>query len=511
MASTPPRRVGRASTRVALLFVLVSLWPAGTADPEAALSGSSLLAKLMRTKPSSAAERFWAHPACQDCTPADVSLVRRWQRDGLVIARSFLDEQVLSDLQAAFEEIVAEHATKLEAEGKLSHPASDYISPRGGGSKLSSAATPMNATTSSVRGGGKYSFDEVYAAMYRDNLEHNGGASSDLPAYFRREAHRDEIYRLLMHERLQRVILCMLQAEALRLYPVYMMRGKVPDKLSGGSMTVDWHQDAEYTYYWYSNLNTTLAEMDRYAASIVNTWVAVSDVPLELGPVQLMHHSGRHLARADMLCKGCASQPANSKADSGALHKVTGRHAPSPPPPERLSGAEHPAVEYLRVHDIDRLAGERPELLETATMKRGDVIFFNQYVYHRGVPNTSPNKTRWSLDFRFQRAEEKTLRGEKGFVLGTPSQHGGRAGAVPSGVAYDSERYVGSAADWRGEIPSLRLSELRRQTGNTALGGNDWGRQHSLANSLPGAFDLKLDLKTQKKHQNRNGNHDELQ
>ena len=35
-------------------------------------------------------------------------------------------------------------------------------------------------------------------------------------------------------------------------------------------------------------------------------------------------------------------------------------------------------------HDIDRRIAERPDLLETANMKRGDVLFFNQYVYHRG-------------------------------------------------------------------------------------------------------------------------------
>ena len=32
----------------------------------------------------------------------------------------------------------------------------------------------------------------------------------------------------------------------LRLYPVYMLRGKPPDAVTGGRTTVDWHQDAEY-------------------------------------------------------------------------------------------------------------------------------------------------------------------------------------------------------------------------------------------------------------------------
>ena len=57
-----------------------------------------------------------------------------------------------------------------------------------------------------------------------------------------------------------------------------MLRGKPPDAVTGGRTTVDWHQDAEYTYYWYSPVNTTVDTMDRYAGSIVNAWLALEDV-----------------------------------------------------------------------------------------------------------------------------------------------------------------------------------------------------------------------------------------
>merc|ERR1711988_1505893 len=76
-------------------------------------------------------------------------------------------------------------------------------------------------------------------------------------------------------------------------------------------------------------------------------------------------------------------------------------------------------MEYLRISGIDEHIKKRPDLLQTATMKRGDVLFFHQYTYHRALPNISQNKTRWSLDFRFQRADASTLRSEAGFRLDT--------------------------------------------------------------------------------------------
>ena len=412
--------------------------------------GTLLYSLLESRLPDS--EEFEGHAACRTCTASEIHVVRRWYRDGIVIARGLLDEEVLSELQTAFEEIVSDYAIKLEAKGKISRPASDYFPRRP--SSSSSNGSSSSSSSSSNRQGGKFSFSEVYSELYRDNLEQNGGGKSDLPTYFRSETHRSEVYSFLMHERLRRLTSCMLQADALRLYPVYMMRGKVPDKLNGGSMTVDWHQDAEYTYYWYSDLNTTVADMDAYAGSIVNTWVPVTDVPVELGPVQLMHKSSQHLTRADMLCKGEGCSPeekvlAESIEQLGggsfkgerrlrqrrrSLHESSSseKEANKDKKKEKKKDKKHEphgsVVEYLRVvsplwqkqankhtlrratfvgsfffffseppsfgtsyltdqsikHDIDRRIAERPDLLETANMKRGDVLFFNQYVYHRG-------------------------------------------------------------------------------------------------------------------------------
>ena len=73
--------------------------------------------------------------------------------------------------------------------------------------------------------------------------------------------------------------------------------------------------------------------------------------------------------------------------------------------------------EALRISHIDEYVKQHPKDVVTATVERGDLVIFDQYVYHRALPNVSENRTRWSLDFRFQRADHPTLRGAQGFRL----------------------------------------------------------------------------------------------
>ena len=86
--------------------------------------------------------------------------------------------------------------------------------------------------------------------------------------------------------------------------------------------------------------------------------------------------------------------------------------------PDGLRGGPRDS-EYLRIAGIDEYTSARPDDVIAATMKRGDVLLFDQYTYHRSLPNISPNLTRWSIDLRFQDARVPTLRSEKGFVLGS--------------------------------------------------------------------------------------------
>ncbi len=77
-------------------------------------------------------------------------------------------------------------------------------------------------------------------------------------------------------------------------------------------------------------------------------------------------------------------------------------------------------VEYLRINQIDEYTAAFPRSVVNATMKFGDVMIFNQYTYHRGLPNVDKKNVRWTLDFRYQNANHGTLRGEKGFLLNKP-------------------------------------------------------------------------------------------
>ena len=104
-------------------------------------------------------------------------------------------------------------------------------------------------------------------------------------------------------------------------------------------------------------------------------------------------------------------------------------------------------------------------------------------MYHRGLPNLTPNATRWSLDFRFQDSAAPTLRSETGFLI----QSAGSDAPPPS----ERAPRIASAADWARAKPSLRLSDLRAATGNPRLGGHDWAAQHMAAETLLSAVDLE--------------------
>jgi len=69
--------------------------------------------------------------------------------------------------------------------------------------------------------------------------------------------------------------------------------------------TVDWHQDAQYTFYWYSDLFTSQEQMNEYSDGIVNVFVPLADIPIELGPVQVVGQNKKclRLTKADMLKK----------------------------------------------------------------------------------------------------------------------------------------------------------------------------------------------------------------
>ena len=147
-------------------------------------------------------------------------------------------------------------------------------------------------------------------------------------------------------------------------------------------------------------------------------------------------------------------------------------------------------------------------------LRRGDVVLFDQYAYHRGLPNQTPNATRWSLDFRYQDATADTLRSESGFLVapraaaavpelalarrpGTGTRVGAAGAAGAAGVgsvgvgAGAGTPLIRSAEDWAAATPSIRLSDLRHATGNPRLGGHEWAAQHAEAGALRSVVDLE--------------------
>ena len=277
-------------------------------------------------------------------------------RDGYVVLRGVLPPEMLAAMQADLERVVDGYAEGLKAAGKL-----------GGrdGRHDTSAGLP---------------FRERYAELYRANKfgPHNRGVRSDLPAFFRKEGHTASMYALISDPQILELARCMLpsmppRGRPLRLYPVYMLRGKVPAAIAGPADTVDWHQDAQYTYYWYSERNTTRAQVDEYARSLVNFWVPVTDTTHELGPMQFARrpaHAPRGaLTRADLRCKGCG--------EAGPR-----RHPARPEPsvPQGRHGERADRVEFLRLADIDAYtAADHSRLVAMSPLRRGDVVLFDQY------------------------------------------------------------------------------------------------------------------------------------
>jgi ectoine hydroxylase-related dioxygenase (phytanoyl-CoA dioxygenase family) len=390
-------------------------------------------------------------------------------RDGYVVLRGVLPPEMLAAVQADLERVVDGYAERLKTAGKL-----------GGldGRHDTSAGLP---------------FRERYTELYRANKfgPHNRGMRSDLPAFFRKEGHTAGIYALISDPQIFELARCMLpsmppRGQPLRLYPVYMLRGKVPAAIAGPADFVDWHQDAQYTYYWYSERNTTRAQMDEYAQSLVNFWVPVTDTTHELGPMQFARrpsHAPRGaLTRADLRCKGCGEAGPRRQPARAEPSVPQGRH-----------GDRVDRVEFLRLADIDAYAGADHSRLEAMSpLRRGDVVLFDQYAYHRGLPNQTPNATRWSLDFRYQDAVADTLRSEGGFFVAPRAAAAPEMAAArrPGAGAGAGTPFIRSAEDWAAATPSFRLSDLRHATGNPRLGGHDWAAQHADAGTLRSAVDL---------------------
>jgi ectoine hydroxylase-related dioxygenase (phytanoyl-CoA dioxygenase family) len=194
------------------------------------------------------------------------------------------------------------------------------------------------------------------------------------PTTFRRELHLEGFYPLFAHPRLLEVAGQML-GEELRLYPNYSVRPKLP----GDPRTeVLWHQDAGYTPGEAETLR------------MVNVWT-----PL-----------------------------VKARVENGCMQFVPGSH--------RQGVVEHERDQhYLRIPE--RIMGPLEERVVDVELDPGDVVFFSNLLFHRGLPNRAGH-VRWSLDFRYQDATQPTLRPTQGHLL--------RSALHPDQVVRDAEHWA---------------------------------------------------------------------
>ncbi len=202
------------------------------------------------------------------------------------------------------------------------------------------------------------------------------GHMDDAPKSFRRELHLQGLFGLFFHPRLLDLVELFLDSE-IRLYPNYTVRPKFPE---WKGTEVLWHQDGGYT---------AGGDMGVKNLKMINVWAP-------LGPARVAN---------------------------GCMEFAPGTH--------RLGVVPHEKREYyLEISEshLNRHAGKTVPI----ELDRGDVVLFNNLLFHRGLPNTS-DAIRWSCDWRYQDAAQPTMREQKG--------HLARSRKLPKQV-------VQNAADW---------------------------------------------------------------
>lgn len=177
------------------------------------------------------------------------------------------------------------------------------------------------------------------------------------PRIFRPELHLPGFFGLFAHPRLLEVAEEVLGPEV-RLYPNYSVRPKLP---RDPRTEVLWHQDAGYT------------SAEAQVLRMVNVWTPLVPVRVENGCMQFV--PGSH-------CQGVVEHEKD-------LH-------------------------YLRI--ADRIIQPLEARAVNIELDPGDVVFFSNLLFHRGLPNCS-SQVRWSLDFRYQDATQPTMRRTQGHLL----------------------------------------------------------------------------------------------
>lgn len=206
------------------------------------------------------------------------------------------------------------------------------------------------------------------------------GCLDDAPKSFRPELHLPELFPLFFHSGLLDIVERFLGGE-IRLYPNYTARPKLP---GWDGTQVLWHQDGGYTEKLGQD-DTVAVEQFR----MVNVWTPL--VPVD--------------------------------AHNGCMQFIPGTH--------RLGVVPHETRKhYLEISETYL----KPRLSEAVDIvcDPGDVVLFHNLLFHQGQPNAS-DSIRWSIDWRYQDAEQSTRRKERGHIA--------RSRSHPEAAVQDAEQW----------------------------------------------------------------------
>jgi len=157
-------------------------------------------------------------------------------------------------------------------------------------------------------------------------------------------------------------------------HPVWNLRCKTPERLSGGQATVPWHQDNSYL------------DEECWDQHQLTAWVPLVDTNLKNGCMQVVQGSHRAGVTANHAC--CVG---------GTWYtEVT---------PEELEAT---------------LKCNLREDVVICEVPKGSALFLNNVIPHRSMPNITDG-VRWSLDLRWQRGQEPNgFHGLKDSILMAP-------------------------------------------------------------------------------------------
>jgi ectoine hydroxylase-related dioxygenase (phytanoyl-CoA dioxygenase family) len=213
-------------------------------------------------------------------------------------------------------------------------------------------------------------FETRLYKLYADHID-------DAPKSFRKELHVPELFYLFFNPELLDWITFILGDE-IRLYPNYTARPKLPD---WEGTEVLWHQDAGYT-----GGDAHALEQLR----MVNVWTPL--VPVN--------------------------------AVNGCMQFIPGTH--------KLGAVPHESKKYY-LQIAEEVLAPRLHLAVDIVLDPGDVVLFNNLLFHQGQPNRS-RQIRWSIDWRYQDATQPTQRKEQGHIA--------RSKSNPSSAVHSPEEWA---------------------------------------------------------------------